>query len=351
MDRYIGLDVHAQSTAVGIISATGRRCSSMLVETNAPALIDLLKAVPGTRRLCLEEGTQSAWLSEVLSPYVHELVVMSPTKRTGKVKSDFEDAFARAEDLRRNAIDTKVYKPSPKALPLREAMRLYAAFTKDTARAKNRFKALLRSRGVIGLTRDIYDPAPSELEKVLSQVPPSVALSAEAMLEQIYTLENLRGRSSEVLLDEAKKSPSFQLLMSVPAIGPIRAAQLIAVVVTPDRFRTSHQFWSYSGLGIATEASGEHRRGRDGWIRTRAPMTRGLKFGNPVLKNVFKGAAELIVERMKEHPLNRHYQRLLKNGMRENLAKLTLARKLAAITLAVWKTKKEYDPTKHKAFE
>ena len=351
MDRYIGLDVHAQSTAVGIISETGRRCSSMLVETSAPALIELLKSVAGTRRLCLEEGTQSAWLSEVLTPYVHELVVMCPSKRNGKVKSDFEDAFARAEDLRRDAIDTRVYKPSPKALPLREALRLYAAFSKDSTRAKNRFKALLRSRGVVGLTKEIYDPTPAQLEEVLKQVPASVALSAEAMLEQIYMVEDLRERASDVLHEEARKSLAFKLLMSVPAIGPIRAAQLIAVVVVPERFRTSHQFWSYCGLGISTEATGQYRKGLQGWVRKREPMTRGLKFGNPVLKNVFKGAAELIVERMKEQPLNRHYRRLLQNGMKENLAKLTLARKLAAITLAVWKSKEEYDPKKHHSFE
>ena len=94
MDRYIGLDVHAQSTAVGIISETGKHCSSTLVETSAPALIEMLKTVPGQRHLVLEEGTQSSWLSEVLTPYVLELVVINPKKRTGKVKSDMADAFA-----------------------------------------------------------------------------------------------------------------------------------------------------------------------------------------------------------------------------------------------------------------
>ncbi len=351
MDRYIGLDVHAQSTAVGIISETGRRCASMLVETSAPALIEMLKNVPGTRRLVLEEGTQSEWLSQVLTPYVHELVVVCPTKQTGKVKSDREDAFARAEDLRINAKVTRVFKPSKQALPLREALRLYVAMNKDVVRAKNRFKAVLRSRGVVGLTKDIYDPEPEDLEKVLQQVPQSVAFSAEAMLEEIYMLENLRSRASELMLCEAEKSPAFKLLMTVPAIGPTRAAQLLATVVTPERFRTSHQFWSYCGLGIETVVSAEHSKGRKGWVRVREPMTRGLKFGNPMLKNVFKGAAELITRCMKEHPLHHHYQRLLKNGMKENLARLTLARKLAAITLAVWKTKKEYDPTKHKTFE
>lgn len=352
MDRYIGLDVHAQSTTVGIISESGKRLSSTVVETSAPALIEMLKNVPATRRLIMEEGTQSNWLSEVLTPYVHELVVTSPKKTTDRAKNDMEDAFARAEELRRNAIDKRIFKPSPKALPLREALRLYTAFNKDVVRAKNRFKALLRGRGISGLSRAVYDPEPEELAKLLKEVPPSVALSAEATLEQIYMMEDLRSRACEVMMDEAKKSAAFGHLMTVPGLGAKRAATVLAIVVTPERFRKSQHFWSYAGLGIQTTVSSEFRLGADRqWRRQRDPMTRGLKAGHPLLKMVFKGAAETVATRMTEHPLGRHYQRLLKNGMKETLARLTLARKLAAISLAVWKNKEEYDPTKHKSFE
>jgi transposase len=352
MDRYIGLDVHAQSTAVGIIAESGKRLSSKLVETTAPALIEMLKSINGQRRLVLEEGTQSTWLSEVLAPYVHELVVVAPTKNLQRAKNDFEDAFARAEELRRNAIDRRIYKPSPKALPLRESLRLYTAFTNDVVRAKNRYKALLRGRGVVNLGKN-FDPEPDELKRLLDKVPPSVALSAEAMLEQIYTMEDLRSRAADVMLDEAKKSPVFTRLMTVPGLGAIRAAALLAIVVVPERFRRSHHFWSYCGLGIRTEVSSEFGRGRNGqWQRQRTPMTRGLKHGHPMLKMLFKGAATTVVTRYPaEHPLRRHHARLLQNGMKENLARLTLARKLAAISLAVWKSKEDYDPAKHKAFE
>jgi transposase len=340
------LDVHAQSTTVGIISPTGKRLASMLVETTATALIEMLKGVSGTRRLIFEEGAQSEWLSEVLTPHVHELVVAVPKKRADRPKNDFEDAFARAEELRTNAIDTRVFKPSRKALPLRDALRLYTAFTKDTSRAKNRFKALLRARGVSSLGHRAYDPSPEELEQLLTQVPPSVALSAEATLEQIYMLEDLRKRASEVLLEEARKAPAFTRLMTIPGIGEIRAATLLAVVVTPERFRQSHQFWSYCGLGIRTTVSAEYGKGMR---RLREPMTRGLNQGHPLLKAVFKGAAETISR--SDQPLGRHYRRLVANGMKETLAKLTLARKLAAISLAVWKSQEDYDPTKHKTFE
>ena len=200
--------------------------------------------------------------------------------------------------------------------------------------------------------RDIYDPDPKELEALLEQVPPSVALSAEATLEQIYMLEDLRSRASDVMLDEAKKSEAFRYLSSVPGLGLMRAATVLAIVVSPHRFRKSQHFWSYSGLGIQTTVSAEFAGGRGRWKRQHTPLTRGLRHGNALLKEVFKGAAETVSIRMSsEHPIKRHYERLLKKGMKENLAKLTLARKLAAISLAVWKNKEEYDPTKHLSFE
>ena len=49
--------------------------------------------------------------------------------------------------------------------------------------------------------------------------------------------------------------------------------------------------------------------------------------------------------------LHHDYKRLLAAGTKPNLAKLTIARKLAAIALSMWKSKEKYDPTKHRKQE
>jgi Transposase IS116/IS110/IS902 family len=36
----------------------------------------------------------------------------------------------------------------------------------------------------------------------------------------------------------------------IPAIGPIRAALLVALLQTPHRFRTKRQLWAYSGFAL-----------------------------------------------------------------------------------------------------
>jgi hypothetical protein len=110
MDRYVGLDGHAESCTFGVVGPSGKRLKSMVVETNGQILVDTVRSIPGRVHLCLEEGELSAWLHELLMPHVEELVVAVPRSSKGKPKDDLRDAFARAEELRIGAIATRVYK-------------------------------------------------------------------------------------------------------------------------------------------------------------------------------------------------------------------------------------------------
>lgn len=92
MDRYIGLDAHSTSCTLAVVGPSGRRLGSQVIETNGQALIEAIRGIPKPRHLCMEEGTSSAWLHELLSPHVDELVVVGVTLSRGP-KSDQRDAF------------------------------------------------------------------------------------------------------------------------------------------------------------------------------------------------------------------------------------------------------------------
>ena len=70
MDRYIGLDVHASSCRLAVVGPSGTRLGTQVVEANAGALIEVLRGIPRRRHICMEEGTLSEWLHEVLEPHV-----------------------------------------------------------------------------------------------------------------------------------------------------------------------------------------------------------------------------------------------------------------------------------------
>jgi hypothetical protein len=65
-------------------------------------------------------------------------------------------------------------------------------------------------------------------------------------------------------------------------------------------------------------------------------------------KAIFKGAAVTVLTSMPTEPLRKDYDRLVTNGTAPNLARLTLARKIAATVLAMWKNEEAYDPGKYR---
>jgi hypothetical protein len=127
----------------------------------------------------------------------------------------------------------------------------------------------------------------------------------------------------------------------------VRVAQIIPTVITPHRFRTARQYWSYCGFAIVMRTSSDWVRGSRGFERRAVLATRGLSARhNRTLKEVYK-AAVLTVLKDPTHPLTHHYERLLEAGTKPPNAKLTIARKIAALSLAMWKHEERYDPERH----
>jgi hypothetical protein len=77
--------------------------------------------------------------------------------------------------------------------------------------------------------------------------------------------------------------------------------------------------------------------------RSKKPVTlRGLNDNhNHDLKDIFKGAA--MRASTVAGPLRDFYEALLAKGRKPTMARLTLARKIAAITLIVWKKEVRFD--------
>ncbi len=345
MDRYIALDVHMQSCTLAVVGPAGRRLKSQVVETNGRALVEAVRSIPGRRHVCLEEGTQSAWLYELLRPHAEDVVVTLPEKRKGP-KDDLRDAWALAEDLRKGSLRAVVYKAPGRMSGLRDAVRGYTMLTGDLVRVKNRIKAVYRSRGVSTDARIYRAEERSRWERKLPVNQQRLAALLGGYLEAV---EQAHQESEEWLREAAKKHAVIKLLATAPGMGLIRTAQVVAIVVTPERFRTVRQFWSYCGLGIVTRSSADWVRENGKWIRAQTIHTRGLNRNrHPLLKTVFKGAATTVIHQLADSPLHKDYQRMLESGIKPNLAKLTLARRIAAIVLSMWKHQEVYDPERHR---
>ena len=345
MERYIGLDAHAKSCTFAVISESGKRLKSAVVETNGRALIGFIKTVPGRTHVCLEEGTQSGWLYEILSPHVDEIIVTHLEQENRGRKDDLSDAFARAEQLRAGAV-TPVFKDGGRLGELRSLVDVQVQVTVDLVRIQNRLKALYRSRGVLTSGGEVYSKM--HRDSHLDKLPAPYRPSAMLLYAQFDAVQQVKKEADKQLIECAHKHAIARTLETCPGLGPIRVAQLIATMITPHRFRGARQLWAYSGLGIVMRSSSDWVMTSGGWQRAELNKTRGLNRNyNRRLKAIFKGAATAVLSHRTE-PLYTDYVRLTEQGTKPPMAKLTLARKIAATVLAMWKNQEVYDPQRHR---
>ncbi len=166
---------------------------------------------------------------------------------------------------------------------------------------------------------------------------------AEFYYQQLDALRPLRQQVRQELLAEAQKHEAWKLLRQIPFIGPIRAALIIAILQTPHRFRSKRQLWAYSGFAIETHNSADHSCANGKLQHSKKKISiRGLNRNHHHdLKNLFKSAAT--VAAAKPGPFQEFYSALVAKRIRPEMARLTLARKIAAITLTVWKKGESFD--------
>ena len=343
--KYVALDLHQASTSISIRDGRGRVTRREVVPTSTARILEVLDSAGGTIHVTFEEGTLSQWIYDQVVSHVAKVIVCDPRHNrllAAGNKSDRIDADKLSDLLRLGAL-RPVYHERSEVAALRELVRSYNTLVEDSTRVMLRIKAIFRGRGVDCSGIAVYHPRNrSRFLATLSD------RGAQARAEHFYTaldaLLEVRARARHQMLEEAKRHPAVRLLRSIPFIGPVRAAEIVATMVTPERFRTRRQLWPYAGLAVTTRSSADHRFDHGTAIRSGKTINRGLNRNfNRTLKKVFKEAAASAV--CSPGPLQVCYERLLARGMRPELARLTIARKIASIVLAIWKKGVLFDPT------
>jgi len=344
--KYIGMDVHKATTVVAVRNSMGKLEAEAIIATKAQTILDFIKSQRGSLHVTFEEGTQAAWLYDLIRPHVATVVVCDPRKipTTQGNKADKADAQRLAELLRTNGLQP-VYHGELSTSGLKELVRSYAGIVQDSTRVKNRLKALFRARGIECSGDAIYrSDQRKEWLAQLERAP--LRVRAARLFVEMDCLEQLSEEAGGELLAEGRKHLATKILQSIPGIGPIRAAVILAIAGTPHRFRTKREFWAYCGLGVVTKITSEYEF-VDGQIRRskKRPLIRGLNRNyNRALKEAFKSAAQTAAS----GPWKSEWEARVAAGTDPALVRLTLARKIASITLTLWKRGERYDSRKVK---
>ena len=237
MEKYIGMDVHATSCTAAVVNAQGKRLGAHVIATSGAALVEFLKTQAGTIHLCIEEGTQSTWLAEILSPHVEQMVVTHVSESRGQ-KNDERDAFTLAERLRTGRLETSVYKQVGRFGKLRQLVRAHSMIVQDTARVQHRIESLLRSRGVPTSGKSMYATKRAEY---LAALPASTRGAAELLFAQYDAVAPVR--------DRAQRSSSRNRIATRRRVGS-RAA-----LASAKSARRRSRRWSSRRNGFARDSN------------------------------------------------------------------------------------------------
>lgn len=342
--KYVGLDVHDSTISVAVRDGEGRLLMESVIATKATAIVDLLKGLRGSVEVGFEEGTHSAWLYDVVVRHVARVVVCNGRKnallKSGN-KSDRIDA-RKLSDLLRAGMLWPVYHGEQSPRTLQQLVASYTALTEDSSRAMRRIKALYRSQAMACTGKKCLGKRRrGEWLERLSN--PGQRRRAEWLYQELDTLQELRRQARLAVIAEVQKYAVAQYLRTIPFFGPLRTAVLIARVQTPHRFRTKRQFWTYCGLGLETRSSADYVEQNGQIVRRKKPVyIRGLNWNySHELKNVFKSAAT--TASAMDGVFREFYEVRIAQGMLPAMARLTLARKMAAIALVLWKKGEPFD--------
>jgi hypothetical protein len=105
------------------------------------------------------------------------------------------------------------------------------------------------------------------------------------------------------------------------------------------------QFWPYCGYAVVSRSSADYEVVKGKIVKQRKKVsTRGLNRNhNPRLKQDIKSAA---LTALRHTAVNAYYQRLISKATRPELARVSVARKLASIALTIWQRREEFDAKK-----
>ena len=254
----IGLDLHKRESQLCIISEDGSICERRIVTSRERFTAVLGNVTPA--RILLEASTESEWAAQHLESLGHEVIVADPNyemmyaSRSRRVKTDRRGALAEALKL-------GVYRVVHRVSAERRHVRAELAVREALVRTRTRYVALAKAL----VRRDGLRVAGSQSHQVARRIAAlelSDILAGELMplFKVLAPINEQIDAADRRIGSLVARDPHVALLTSMPSIGPVTAAAIVATVDDISRFESAHQFEAFLGLVPGERSSGEKRR-------------------------------------------------------------------------------------------
>jgi transposase len=341
---WAGLDVGVETTSVCVIDDFGEVLHEAICPTDVRSVHRELVFLKRRRfaRVGIETGSAMSLARGLrslgYSVDIYEARQLSKFLRARRNKTDAGDANGIAEAGRVGA--TRISRVHLKSLECqslasRLAIRSHLIRTRVRVatllfRQLELFGGRIRSRAMSGLLRKRVE---AEIKKLFGRAPNPLVAELRQLLdlcERLIAYQLQIDREFKRLATEIDVCRRF---MDIPGIGPICALTFYAAVAEPHRFRRSADIGSYLGLTPKLHQSGLTKR-----------VGRISKMGNVPTRALLVRASTQFMKSSNAGTQLHAWALQVEQRRGRGRARVALARKLATIMLAMWKSGEPYQP-------
>ncbi|SDL73598.1 IS110 family transposase [Paracoccus chinensis] len=333
MPCYAALDVSQETTAICVVDEEGHIQAEKKLPTCPDAIAGFLaRGAPGLVRVGMETGPMAVWLWNELAERQLPIICLdarhaNAALKMRPVKTDRNDAAGLAQIVRTGWFK-QVRIKTRSNYQIRSLLTSRETLVRIRVKIENELRGLLRTFGVLfGKRVGSFTRCAGEIISGELDAAPEMRLVAEVLmkarasiLDQIKVLDR---RLSAI----ARETPVVRLFMTAPGVGVITALSVASVFDDAARFRRSSSAGAYLGLTPRRYESGE--TSRNGRISRQ---------GNQLTRtHLYEAATTLLTRNLRFSTLKAWGMRLARaSGFKK--ARVAVARKLAVILHAMWKT-------------
>ena len=334
----IGIDLGSRKCDV-CVRKDGRIVGEFAVSMDHESLVEAFEDLPRGSVL-IEACTVSLWVSRVLEELGFDVIVADPhriaTELRGRRKSDKKDARLLALFCERGP--EFYHRIRHRSKPTMVALRVVRS--RDLlVRQRTSLICSVKQTCLIEGVR-IRASATSFAKHACAQIPADLFEAVEPTLRVIDQLsKSIREYDARIARLSRRDFPQTELLRQVHGVGPITSLLFTLIFEDPGRFRRNRQAGAFVGLVPRQRESSSIK-----------PQLSISKAGDPMLRRLLVQCAQCIMKsNAPDSDLKRAGEAIASRGGKnaKKRAVVAVARKLAVLMLALWKTGEVYEPLRN----
>lgn len=333
----IGVDLHKDSMTIAVLDSNGVLVERKVISTKCKNIVREYFSSYGLQcQVAVESVGFYQWFWELVRPVCGKLYLADPAGVRAcagrKSKTDRNDAYLLALLVYDGRIPC-AYVPEEPVRSLRELVRLRHSLARNLASSRKSLRWVSLKTNLPGPSNFTSDRAQKWILAQEDKFPVAAKIACRFNLDRIIHFErhvaDLEREIEKRILSFPELRKQYELIRSIPGIGPVAAATIIVETGNITRFNKPDELSCYAGLCPKVSQSGETVQ--HGHIS---------KMGPPVLRWVLQQSAWVAIR--EDENIRKVFNRISRKAGKKKAA-TAIARKLLIYAWSVCRRGKPFD--------